>query len=686
MIGKRIFISYKHNDMKRVQCIQSDIEHAINEKCWIDQEGIPSDAKWDSEISHAIEECDIFLFIRSKEHNAIRDFKNDWTFKEINYARKLNKTIEVISIDDSPFPDWLIPYVKSPKIIEVNNPEMMLGLCNFLSHSLKVADEKKREALPKEEFEIDGLIYAAAEDQVSVVLIGICENMRELDTIHFPSSITINGYRYAVTSIENGAFDECQSLIYIDIPASVTKIEEYAFYNCRHLNSITISERMSCISSNSLFECNALESIKVLNNPTYDSRNNCNAIIHTSTNTLIIGCKKTFIPDDVTSIEQDAFKGCTTIETVVFPKNLVSIPESTFDTCQFLTNLSVHEENPIYGSLDGGNSLLNKDTDTLIFVCHSDSISPIEIPSTIKSIRQEAFDLRHCKMISAISVDKTNSVYDSRNDCNAIIESSTNTLILGCSSTVIPESVSVIGDKAFKQGFFYSPVDYNYAEKKGLFFDDAYIPDNIIRIGDFAFMDCGSNYKFDLYLSDKVTHIGKGAFYNCDFILSLKLPESLIYIGDYAFYGCWEIDSLFIPANVAEIGDQICESKYLEKISVDVNNCNYDSRNNCNAIIETKTGTLILGCAKSKIPHGVKVIGSRAFADCCLTTITIPNSVVRVCEEAFVGCLELENIEFTGTVEQWISIDKNVSWMIDIPVEKIRCIDGDVYITEDTLS
>ena len=92
-MNKRIFISYKRHDKKRVFKIKNDIENAIGEKCWIDIDGIESDAQFVNVIIKAIDDADIFLFMYSKCHTKIVDFENDWTIREINYAQKSNKRI-----------------------------------------------------------------------------------------------------------------------------------------------------------------------------------------------------------------------------------------------------------------------------------------------------------------------------------------------------------------------------------------------------------------------------------------------------------------------------------------------------------------------------------------------------------------------------------------------------------------
>ena len=195
-------------------------------------------------------------------------------------------------------------------------------------------------------------------------------------------------------------------------------------------------------------------------------------------------------------------------------------------------------------------------------------LTSIIISESVTSIGTDAF--HGCASLTTIKVDYNNSVYDSRNNSNAIIETATNKLIRGCNSTIIPDSVTTIAGAAFA---------------------------------------------------------GSG-------ITSITIPSSVTSIGAYDFY----------------------YTSSLTTIKVDSNNPVYDSRNNSNAIIETATNTLLVGCNSTIIPDSVTTIADVAFAGSGITSITIPSSVTSIGIDAFYGCTSLTTIYYkeneAGT--EWI--------------------------------
>ena len=244
---------------------------------------------------------------------------------------------------------------------------------------------------------------------------------------------------------------------------------------------------------------------------------------------------------------------------------------------------------------------------------YNTKIDSLFIPKNVSFIGSEVFMYAP---IQSVRVDAENRWYDSRYDCNAIMETATNTLVAGCKNTVIPDDTERIGAKAFE-----SCSDLN----------EITIPEGVTCIGDSAFLRSSIS---SIILPDGLKKIGNSALSSTN-LTSIYIPESVEELGDGAFSYTKKINAVFIPKNVRHIGKSAFYCSTVSSIEVSEDNKWYDSRNGCNAIIETATNTLVEGCDKSSIPDGVEVIGDNAFKLRSIWRINIPESVTRIGNDAF---------------------------------------------------
>ena len=276
-------------------------------------------------------------------------------------------------------------------------------------------------------------------------------------------------YFTGLSEIDNYAFQDCSNLTKITLPNSVISIGMYAFEECSNLASISIPDGVTHINYDAFHDCSSLSSVE--------------------------------IPNSVVYIGHGAFSSCSSLTSITIPSSVQQIDFAAFYFCGLT-------------SIDIPNSVLEIG-ERAFYGCTE--LTSIEIPSSVISIGNAAFGI--CYNVSYIHVDTENTVYDSRNECNAIIETSTNRLISGCNNTIIPNGVTRIEEHAFEYCYGMSSIS---------------IPNSVTSIGNFAFYNCSGLTSFTI--PHGVTSIGEQAFYYCSKLKSIVSKVEVPFaFGGHAF-------------------------------------------------------------------------------------------------------------------------------------------------------
>ena len=204
------------------------------------------------------------------------------------------------------------------------------------------------------------------------------------------------------------------------------------------------------------------------------------------------------------------------------------------------------------------------------------------------------------------------------------------------------------------------------------------IPNSVTTIGQGAFSGCRNLTSITIE-GETMTTIGYHAFEKCSGLTSITLPNSVTTIGSEAFYGCTGLTSITIPNSVTSIGSAAFrECTGLTSITVGAGNTIYDSRDNCNAIIEKSTNKLIAGCKKTTIiPNTVEMIDAGAFSgQTGLTSITIPESVTSITNNPFTECSGLSTITVASGNPKYYSCEGSNNYNAIIETSSKRLITG----------
>lgn len=315
-----------------------------------------------------------------------------------------------------------------------------------------------------------------------------------------PGTIHCNGADWTVTEILDGAFRE-STITSVVIPNTVTAIGNHAFYLCTSLSgTVVIPNSVNTVGYTAFCRCDRMTEVVL---PAKDVTYGNGCFMTTGlTGTLTL-------PEGLVTISKEMFNNNDKLTHVVIPHTVTTILPDAFSNC--------------------------------------DNLEEVQIPNSVTAIYNNPF--YSSEKIESVMVEEGNPVYYSENNC--IIHQATNTLVVGCKNSVIPEGVVAIGPFAFGQcGFTEMPE----------------IPSSVTTIGNHAFLSC--NDHGSLVIPETVTHFGQEAFIfgrfstitvphtidtipyrmfgMCQWAGEVTIPESITHIGNLAFSWCTKLKKIYV--------------------------------------------------------------------------------------------------------------------------------------------
>lgn len=497
------------------------------------------------------------------------------------------------------------------------------------------------------------------------------------NTLHF-------GCRRSVIPAEtqiigSNAFYSCKRLQTISLPVGLQNIEANAFYDCDSLKTVVLPEGLLSLGQGAFSGCSNLETVNLPNSVTsigcgiFYKCNKITAPIYNTTYFVYLPTDYTgsyTIPGTPKKIACEAFEDCKQLTDVVIPSSVTDVNGSAFKNCNILQSAPLPDGLTFLGSdaFYGCNSLASIIIPERIKTINSStfegcsSLPSVVIPDSVTTINKDAF--RNCTSLASMTFP-------------ADLKSLSGGVITGCTSLhdIVWNVRTYNTIDAISRPDLYDPFYLMRSQITSFAFGDSVhvIPTNLCY---------NMSQLTSLSLGASIETIGNNAFYGCNKIDSIhwnvrRYPDPLFYtdapfyylrnnisaftfgdsvryIPSYLCHSMSRLRSLRFPENVSSIGRFAFRYvNQLDSISVDEDNVYYDSRNDCNALIETGTDVLLLGCYKTEIPDDITGVGECAFHNVRkLYSVSFPNTVTFVGNEAFNGCRDLKKLTLSDAIER----------------------------------
>ena len=520
------------------------------------------------------------------------------------------------------------------------------------------------------DFESAGIYYNITGNNTVEVTYSDRDNNTYSGSISVPETVTNNGTEYSVTkigeyafqgsavtsvsmpeciiSIDYNAFKGCQNLESVTLPESLTTLGSYAFYSCKLLKTIKIPSGVTAIPSSCFYECSSLESVTIPEGVT--TIGEC-AFQSCNLNALTL-------PESLEKIGIYAFSGNQSLKSVNIPAKVKTIESNAFHNCG-LTDLVIQE---------GVQTIDN-------YAFESNSLQNLTLPSTIKSIGNEAF--RYNNNLQSIICNAVMPPALGDNAFNIEITSSIKVPMASIAAyrkaygwkdfsnyyggEVVADGITyridengamvAVAETALTEANILSTVEFEGNQYLVIKINDKVfygntnlttvtLAESLTTLGSNAFESCKSLKT--IKIPSRVTAIPENCFRECSLMESVSLPAGLVKIGAYAFNGCQNLESVALPESLKTLGYSAFKAcKLLKTIKIPSG-------------VTAIPDQCFDGCSSLEnvtIPEGVTTIGDYAFGYCKLNALTLPESLEKIGGYAFTGNKSLKSVNIPAKVK-----------------------------------
>lgn len=492
------------------------------------------------------------------------------------------------------------------------------------------------------------------------------ENCVSLENVTFPGQLSVLGrsaysgceklksvifnkneqYKPSLT-IGNYTFDKCYLIKELAFPGRLESIGNYTFASCVNLTNVSFEDANTAVKlgygASTDYKSNYSETLPLFGNsnltslymgrnidyetaggngysPFYNQQNltdvkfsQAGTVTYCKDNLLykVSNCKTLILPESLTSIGSQTFRGMSTLGSIAIPNAVTTIgtyafaDDSELESAKLSTSCAWLKE-----------GLFSK----------CGKLQAITIPTVVTKMDTQMFT--NCKALKNVTFEDGTDLIEmaygsSNNGCGLFRDCPVETLYLG-------RWLSYNTDASYRSPF------YSIAELKNLT-----LGKDLKVVDKYMFSYCTGLE--NLYIPDNITSINMWGFRGCTSLKSVRFSEALSQISDYGFSGCTSLDNVALPVSMTSIAD--------------------NSFSGCTSLRKLDLGT------------SLRIIGPSAFQNCtALEGIEMPETLEGLGVESFSGCTSLPYVEVKGGISSvgkqsfqgctgltWISLSENVS-------------------------